>query len=386
MKSQKSKYLIYSLIAMLTFTVSSLRAENLKKVMILDFINIDKDENFQYLEASITDAVQKKLKELFEFQEAAKHKWERTADENYIFKDDYYTKTAAMNLGLLHTQDIVIAGGFKIQKSSKNANEAVIVSSILLLDISRKKVLSSFETKGPADNRIWDSVNEIAQRISKEAAELLPTKEEWRKKGGQSESAEIIPGPNAIVIGAGFPFLFVPAAFSGDFTSQTVFLPKDIKDTIAIELSYERRDFMKDNFIFWSKIQYQKGGAQFYVENDSKPLTADLSSFNLSAGAGYELKIWKGLYTALLLGAGYYTGTITLDFSTLSVLPLDENGKELPSEIYPQNAPTILCAVKTGYLINRFAAFEASVSYSRLFYSSSNSDSLSVGSSIVFRY
>ena len=78
---------------------SMLSAESIKSVMTLDFINIDKKENFAYLEGSLTDAVREKLKQNFAFREITADLYQPVADQNYIYRKDFYTETAATNLG-----------------------------------------------------------------------------------------------------------------------------------------------------------------------------------------------------------------------------------------------------------------------------------------------
>ena len=191
----------------------SAEEDGLKKVLILDFANIEKNPNYQYLEASITDAVKDMLKERFLFKETDPSKWQDVAVSNYQYREDYYTKSAAMIIGLLSKQDVVISGGFRIEKKesvveidtpdSENQNTtdgtirvnnpsapktqkeitAVIITQVKILDITKKEVIAEFTEEGPADSRIFTSVGKIANRISKEAAVILPNKEEWEKKG-----------------------------------------------------------------------------------------------------------------------------------------------------------------------------------------------------------
>ncbi len=160
--------------------------EGLKKVLILDFINIDKKENYQYLEDSITESVTTLLKEKFAFKEMRKSKLNEIRKANYIYRDDYHTKSVSMNLGLLGKQDVVISGGYRIE-TDKN-RKAVIVTDVRIYDISKKNILTEFSMNGPADNRIFNSINEISKRIEKEVRPILPNKKDWEKKGMPEDS------------------------------------------------------------------------------------------------------------------------------------------------------------------------------------------------------
>lgn len=168
------------LIGSLLFVSVQLHAQSLKSVMTLDFINIEKKENFAYLEGSLTDAVREKLKANFAFKDITADQYQPIADQNYIYRKDFYTETAATNLGLLAHGDVVIAGGFRIVETKKNTEIRI---SVLLIDSAKKKTIAEFIEKGPADASIFETVEKIATRITKEAAAVLPSKEDFQRKG-----------------------------------------------------------------------------------------------------------------------------------------------------------------------------------------------------------
>ncbi|MDH5720145.1 MAG: hypothetical protein OEZ13_05910 [Spirochaetia bacterium] len=170
---------LFLILAILTAT-TSLNAANLKKVLILDFINIEKNANFTYLEASITDATVTKLGEKFAFQQMQKSNWQDLMARNHMFREDAYTKSTGMTMGLLGKQDVVICGGFYIKD---NKGEFEIITNVQILDISKTKVIAEFKESGPADNRIFETIDRIASRIVKEAESVLPNKKEWQGEG-----------------------------------------------------------------------------------------------------------------------------------------------------------------------------------------------------------
>lgn len=160
--------------------ISSAEAAGLKKVLVLDFINIDKKGDYNYLEASLTDAVRNSLKERFAFEETPERRWQQVAADNYIFRQDFHTQTAATNLGLLARQDIVIAGGFTVREKK---NETLILTTVRLVDIGKRSTIAEFTLPAKADSTIFESVDKIAQRITQEAQTVLPSKEDWQKSG-----------------------------------------------------------------------------------------------------------------------------------------------------------------------------------------------------------
>ena len=163
---------------MFTSTVFGLK---LKRLLILDFVNIEKEANYDYIALSMTNTTRDYLKKKFAFKEVAKEVWQAVAKKNFIYTDEYFTKTAAMNLGLLSKHDIVISAGYIIKKKSKD--DLSIITNVRIFDISKKKILTSFKIVGPADMRIFDTINEIATKITQEAKSILPSKSEWEKTG-----------------------------------------------------------------------------------------------------------------------------------------------------------------------------------------------------------
>lgn len=61
---------------------SNLHAQSIKKVMILDFKNLDKNPDYTYLEDSITEAVRNDLKAKFDFREMQRGDWHKLAEKN----------------------------------------------------------------------------------------------------------------------------------------------------------------------------------------------------------------------------------------------------------------------------------------------------------------
>jgi hypothetical protein len=169
------------ILMLITFVIltSNVFSQTLKKVVILDFINIEGSATYNYLEASITDSVEKMLKEKFAFSKMNKKNLKKLIKKNFIFRKDFYTQTASMNIGLLAKQDVVISGGFKIKVKNKNT---IINIHVVIYDMKNKKVISDFKMEGPADSRIWDTIGTIVKKISLEAKKVLPNKSDWKSQ------------------------------------------------------------------------------------------------------------------------------------------------------------------------------------------------------------
>lgn len=115
----------------------------LQKVTILPIININKDANYAYLESSITDSLRERLRQKFAFSKLPEEKWALVAEQNFILRDDFHTRTAGMNLGILANQDIVINGGFQPvnTKTAKDKTQETIRATAYLLDIKKNQLL-----------------------------------------------------------------------------------------------------------------------------------------------------------------------------------------------------------------------------------------------------
>jgi hypothetical protein len=167
------------------FTAFSPAFAALKKVIILPIINIDKDANFAYLEGSITDSLKERLREKFAFDELPEEKWALVAEQNYILKDDFHTRTAAMNLGILANQDIVINGGFKPvnKKIAGGKIKSSIHATAHLLDVKKKKTIATIELDLPADSELFTAVGQVADRMEAETRKVIPSKEDAARSG-----------------------------------------------------------------------------------------------------------------------------------------------------------------------------------------------------------
>ena len=132
---------------------TTLQAATLRKVMILDFKNLDKNPDYGYLEDSITEAIRNDLKAKFDFKELPQKDWRNLAEKNYfLWPEENHSRGFALNLGLLARQDIAIGGYYQaiIEKKSRRG-AYVIRAHVFVLDIGKKKVVSEFDMIMPAD-------------------------------------------------------------------------------------------------------------------------------------------------------------------------------------------------------------------------------------------
>ena len=383
MNAQENKLLrrfrLVQLFAVLLPICHAQAANNtLKKFLILDFKNIEADPNFQYLEASITDAVRDKLKEQFAFKDMSRDDILKFSSENMLSPEDFHTQSVAFQLGLLLKQDIVINGSFKFKKGQ-------ITTSVKIFDIGQKKVLKEIQMTGPASGEIFQTIDKIAARIADETKSILPNKDEWQRSGAKEDVAEGLAKLNSFSLTTGFAMLATPTAFSGEITSATKLNPADITGSMALSLGYSRHDFYK-KLLAWGNIGYQFGRQDFSIEKNTVKVGASLSLFYLRGGLGYHIPmIWK-MYLVPILGGGYYLGSIRISYANLPVKPLNPTTlAEEDSRTLNMTAPTVLGGLRFGFQMNRLVGFEVSGEYLSLFYAEKTTGLFFINGGMTFK-
>ncbi|MBS0618477.1 MAG: hypothetical protein JSR44_09825, partial [Spirochaetes bacterium] len=153
----------------------------LKKVVILDFKNLDKNPDYNYLEGSITDAVRTELKAKFDFRELSPKAWRTLAQKNYYnWPEENYGRGFAINLGMLANQDLVVGGYYQAVADKKisagGAAEYAIRVHVYVVDIGKHKLVTEFDMKLAADATIFTSIETLSARVVKEAQRVLPNK------------------------------------------------------------------------------------------------------------------------------------------------------------------------------------------------------------------
>ncbi|AFM11143.1 autotransporter domain-containing protein [Turneriella parva] len=363
-----SKNIALIVFGLLTFT-PQLFAQSLKKVMILDFKNLDKNPDYTYLEDSITEAVRNDLKAKFDFREMQRGDWHKLAEKNlFLWPEDNYTRSFGLNLGAVARQDIVVGGFYQAiieKKASKGvrAGSYVIRAHVFVLDIGKRKVVSEFDMVMPADASLFGAVEELAARVVKEAKSVLPNKGELGQEAIEADDIS----PHEIGILAGISAHSVPDIFSGNFTTDKKLHNKDVPQTIGVYGTYRYHDFL------WPRLAIDiAGGAQFgstnlNVANDSKKVKADATDYSLAAHLGLRIDAWRFSFMPLA-GGGFSLASLNLDYSTLSVAPVDSTGKELNSDTINTSAPFAEGGLKLGFRITQRLHLNVQGLYRQHFY------------------
>ena len=363
-------------------SMSGLGAAGLKRVIILDFKNFDKNPNYSYLESSITEAVREDLKKRFKFKEMPSADWQKLAIDNYfIWPDENFTRAFGLQMGVFGRQDIVIGGHYQAITTKVNGQRKEVVRAhVFILDIGERKLISEFAMDFAADSTLFNSVTILANRVADEAKSVLPNEKDFQKSG----EIEDIGGPNEFSFVGGLNLLSVSEPFSGNFVSGTNLFPKDVKNAIQVQGGYTRHDFLKSRMQITLLGGAQFGSGELRVATDTKTIRTSLLGFSAGAHLGYRFEKWRFFLTPYA-GGGFYMGSIKLDYSTLSVMPVDGTGTEKSSAALNVSAPFAEGGIQIGFQVNRSLAVQAIGQYRQYAYVGATAGQLFVGGGFGFR-
>jgi hypothetical protein len=299
-----------------------LLAETLKRVLILDVVNYEKDPNFDYLQASITEALSNKLKEKFVFRGTEREEWQSAARAgDLVFLDESYTRTFAMLLGIKMRQDISIGGGFrKVIHQGKPA----IRATLFLLDVRNRQVVATIEKTMPPSGELFSAVDALAEDLAKAAEKVLPGKalvEQNRAAFAAGDRSWTILGRVS------------PAAILGNARfDETKPLPSPSQLTLSYEAGarYEHQRFWRAMGV-WLQGQgfYANTKMQSVQRATAVPVVAYGGSAALGISTAFDLR--SRLHFIPRLGAGYMLGLARQDFSSYEKPALDINSNSLSS-------------------------------------------------------
>ncbi len=379
LQNRSIKFAILTLI--LTIMSSSIftekvQASALKRVAILDFINIENDEDFQYLESLITESVQKSLDDKFAFQKLTKNMWQEVAKNNYIFRKDLYTQTASMNLGLLSKQDVVISGGFRkhnIKKSGKLITAIII--NINILDISKRKVISEIKMTIKVDNNIFSKIDDIAKRIVKEAKSVLPDKSEWAKKG--LELTKDLNYYNQLTILSEYEVVALGST-SSEISANSTLSPSSFKNCMTFGLEFQRYGILMNAISVFGNIKYKMARNDIMVTSVNQTVPVSLDSFAGSIGVGYRHFITENFYAQPFIDGGFGMNNIKINYKDSGVEATTGSGStENIVESSTMN-PLLSGGVRVGYHVMSWITLELGGKYNHIFFADGGDKNVSV--------
>ena len=217
----------------------------------------------------------------------------RISERNYLFRDDFYTKSVAINLGLLSKQDVVISGGYVMRQ---NKSAYAIITRVRIIDVSKKKVIKEFTVSGPADDRIWGTINSITDRIAREAGSILPNKEEWEKQGLKEpkQRKAVFADPRLGLRAGGY---FYALGWDEYFDPQQPVLGLTVGASMPV--IWEKFSI---HFEFYYFSHTLKEGNRAYVQQEN--MTGTTNNFLFGLYPMLDFQLYRGLYIHPKIGAG----------------------------------------------------------------------------------
>jgi hypothetical protein len=261
------------------------------KLILTDIVNKDKKTDYDYLTASITDAVREKLKGKFVYNEMPKETYLALMQDNYLAPDETDSYSVCMNLGLLARQDVVIGGSFRV---AAGRGGYVIHTHVRILDITTKKQVTEFTESGPADASIFATVDVIANRIVQEASAVLPNKDEWEKHGSKySNAKQPWLDEHTLALTAGYGVL------AGGVGSRVQAEPPAL--TLSWQFILPR---LSDNFGIRSDFGYFRLSPKAGANPALSGLTVSSSNFSYSGSFFYTIRAGKSWGISPFAGGG----------------------------------------------------------------------------------
>lgn len=353
-----------------------LSAAQLKKVLVLDFKNILKKKELDYLESSITDAVRNKLKEKFAFQETPRENWQEIAKENFILEEDLYTYSAAINVGFAARQDIVIFGGYIAEKKGGGQE---LITRVRILDLGKKKQIADFELRNPIDATIFDAVDKIAERIVKEAAAVLPSKEDAARGRWKEE----IPTLNQLSLRGQFAPMAIAA--NQTVTANGQYAGTDFKNVAVALVDFHHFGIFKEQLGIFAGGGVRMANNQFRYMLDGSSVPVSLQSFIGQGGLAWRQKLGAKFYLQPFVGGGMQYDIMKFNYDSRAVAVSNALGQPLNSREYTLLSPFSCAGLRFGYAINSWLLLETGAQYAFSFYRGSTGQSLFAEFGLGFR-
>lgn len=301
---------------------TALYAQSLPRVLILDFKNKSGNASLGYLEGSITEAVTAEMKKRFTFRETPGEQWKAVAAKNYFFESDQSTDSAAMNIGLLTTQDVVVSGNIN---AGKNASQVIV--SIGIFDIGQKKKIEELNLPLSLSANMFADIEKIAVKASDTAASILPNKDEWNRSGLGNFTGK---RNQHLYFSTSAGLLPYASAKTTTLSETSVVSAESFKLKFNLQLQYELDLPRFKNLFAWGggAIEF---GSQTFTTGAGGDVKGSLFSWEFLAGGGWHILERVRWRLSLLGGAGIYMQSVKFDYSSDTVFALNASTLGLES-------------------------------------------------------
>ena len=138
-----------------------------RRVLVLDFVNQQKNEKADYLSGSIADALLEPLGKTRKFELLPRSQGDKILKRLQLKASDTFNEELAIQIGNEAQADVIVVGNFVAIEPNINIQARAI-------DVAEKRIAVSRSKVGKTDATIFDTINLLANDMSAEMAEKLP--------------------------------------------------------------------------------------------------------------------------------------------------------------------------------------------------------------------
>lgn len=336
------------------------------RLLFLPVENIGGRQNHAYIGRSVTDDLRKRITEEFAVKEAPEPAWKSTASANdFIYPDEYYTRSVALQLGILLRQDVVLSGGYRVAPR-KGGGPDVASFDVYLQGVKDRKIISHITFDTPVDTTLFSRMNELRDKVVVELAKVLPNR---RDAARYFYEADVISFRNQLMVAGGTTLGLSPAPRTEiPATGELSFNPGDFALTPSISFQYRRLNVHYEGFQYHLGAAFSFGSREMDLVDATNAVNVNHYAVSVFIGPGYRYGIWRGLYVLFQLGGGFHYGKAVIDLSIAGKNVTDPvTGERIDESVVDFYGPAGRADMILGYTVFGNLSVEAGGGY-RVFY------------------
>jgi len=138
-----------------------------RRVLVLDFYNVQKKKDLEYLEISIPEAYLEPLQKTGKFELMNRQIWKKMLKKKQYTKEDSFDDDKAQEIGAAAEADVVVIGKFIVIGNKLEMQGKAIEMRSGRVAVSRTEL-------GKTDGTMFESINNLAVKMSDEMSSALP--------------------------------------------------------------------------------------------------------------------------------------------------------------------------------------------------------------------
>ena len=349
---------LYKLIPFTLFIILSATAafSAVPRFLFIPVANATGNDAYDYISPSVTDDLRKKIKQQFAVRELDDKEWRKLARDNFFqYEDEYHTRTAALQIGIILQRDVVLSGCYRLKPSKRNGLD-VLVFDIYLISVKDRKIISQVTFEAVADGSMFGRMEKLRDKIIVELAKILPN----RSEADRVYYEDPVFFKNQLLVSGGTTFAITPSSqdmipAEGSFS----FMPTDFPLVPNLSLQYRRLNVFYEGIIFSMDATSAFGTRDIYISDKSNRVSAMVVSLYATPGIGYRFPLWKGFYLLPQAGAGGYYGYINVDMNISGKEVVDPvTGAKIESQAFEMYGLAGRFDLSAGYGITSNLALE----------------------------